>query len=149
MSEQPFGPRPSPRGYVSGFREIIQRVRASRAGDIGATGEIEAAKVLRAEGIDVHFQRPTGQRGPTTADFLVGGERGTGKGGVPPDVLTPRTAKPENVILSIAGKDDQAEHIIVNLRHTPGPITRAQLGDIQNGLADLGVTNIKSVRVIE
>jgi hypothetical protein len=140
---------PTARGYVSNFREILARARAAKAGDVGAMGEIEAAKVLRSEGTNVHFQKPVGPRGPNTADFLVGGEKGTGAGGIATDVLTPRTAKPENVLLSIADKNDQAQHIIVNLRHTSAPITGAQLGDIQKGLNELGATNIKSVKVIE
>jgi Contact-dependent growth inhibition CdiA C-terminal domain len=90
---------------------------------------------------------PVGRRGADTADFLVGGFKGTGKGGVPTDVFTPITEKPANVLLGIANKKDQAENIIVNLRHTN--VQSNQLGNVKQSLFDLGAGNIKSVKIIE
>lgn len=135
------------KGYVSGYKEIIARARAAKAGDVGAKGEIEAAKALREEGANVHFQTPVGRRGPNTADFLVGGEKGTGVGGIANDVFTPITEKPPNVLLGIAKKSDQSKHIIVNLRHTK--VRSADLGDIMKSLSELSASSIKSVKIIE
>jgi hypothetical protein len=98
----------------------------------------------------VHFQTPTGPRGANTADFLVGGEKGTGVGGVPFDVYTPATTNPNNVILGIIAKNDQAPNIIVNLRHTT--VTPEQLGDVISRINNFGPNsagNIKSVRIIK
>jgi hypothetical protein len=123
---------------------------------VQALGEIQAAKTLRDEGSNVHFQTPTGRRGPTTADFLVGGQRGTGAGGTPWDVLTPRTATPQNVALSVAGKSDQAPNVIVNIRNNPR-LTRASLGGETGLLEDVrsliepsgGSLNIKRIRIFD
>jgi hypothetical protein len=98
----------------------MQKARAAKAGDVSALGEIEAAKVLRAQGRNVHFQTPTGLRGPNTADFLVDG--------VPFDVFTPVTKTPGNVIKGIFNKDNQAPNILLNMRHTPVRVD--ELGDI-------------------
>jgi hypothetical protein len=135
------------RGYISGFSELRQKVIAARNGDVGAMGELEVAKILRSEGTNVHFQTPVGPRGPGTADFLVGGERRTGLGGAVTDVLTPRTSKPANVLLSIADKNNQAPNIIVNLRHTS--ITPQQLGDVMPGIRALGASDIQTVRIVK
>src|SRR5207248_3821578 len=92
------GVRPT-RGYVSGDYQLLkEKVRAAKARNVDAIGEIETAKFLRSEGTNVHFQTPVGPRGAGTADFLVGGERGTGLGGAVTDVLTPITSKPGSVI---------------------------------------------------
>jgi hypothetical protein len=137
----------SSRGYVSGFREIRQKAIAAKNGDVGAIGELEMATLLRSEGTNVHFQTPVGPRGPNTADFLVGGQRGTGLGGEVTDVLTPRTSKPANVLLSIADKNDQAPNIIVNLRHTS--VAPQQLGDVMSGIRVLGAFDIRTVRLVK
>ena len=75
------------RGYVSGYSQIMERAQAGAAGDIQAQSEIDVAKILRSEGQNVRFQTPIGHRGAGTADFLVGGETGTGVGGVATDVI--------------------------------------------------------------
>ena len=113
-------------------------------------GEIEAAKVLRSEGLNVHFQTAIGPRGPNTADFLVGGERGTGLGGRATDVFTPITRNSDNVIKGIFNKDSQTPHIILNLRHTP--VKLDELGDILNRVNSFHPEfpgRIQSVRIIE
>ena len=144
-------------GFVSGFREIIAKARAAKSGDIGAMGEIEAAKTLRESGQNVHFQTPTGKRSylGNTADFLVGGDQGTGLNGIPKDVLTPLVGKRGSVISGIANKTDQAQHIIVNLRHANPRITAAEIGspndvvnEIINGFANSHST-AKYLRSIE
>lgn len=137
------------RGYISGsYSELRAKALAARGGDVGAMGEIEAAKLLRSEGTNVHFQTPIGPRGPNTADFLVGGQKGTGLGGAPTDVFTPITSKPGNIISGIANKNNQAPNIIVNLQHTP--VTGSQLGNVLDRLHNgFGATNIQSVRIIE
>jgi peptidoglycan-associated lipoprotein len=135
-------------GYVSGFREIMAKARAAKAGDIGSMGEIEAAKYLRAQGTNVHFQTPVGPRGPGTADFLVGGQRGAGMGGVPWDVLTPRTTIPNNIVRNITSKYDQSPNIILNLRHTP--VQPSDLGDVLYRVqVGFGRTDIKQILIIK
>ncbi|NVB36406.1 hypothetical protein G6O69_01090 [Pseudenhygromyxa sp. WMMC2535] len=142
-------------GVVSGRGEILAKARAAKAGDVQALGEIQAAKVLQAEGKNVHFQTPTGPRGAGTADLLVGGEAGTGAGGMVMDVLTPRTSNPANVYLGIASKNNQAPNIIVNIRNNPR-LTPELLGTEAEILEQVrlliepagGVMNIRSVRVI-
>ena len=137
------------RGYISGsYSELRGKALAARGGDVGAMGEIDAAKLLRSEGTNVHFQTPIGPRGPNTADFLVGGQRGTGLGGAPTDVFTPITSKPGNIISGIANKNNQAPNILLNLQHTP--VTGSQLGNVLDRLHNgFGATNIQSVRIIE
>ena len=108
------------KGRVTGYSEIRQKALAAKYGDLSARGEIEAAKELRAQGRNVHFQTPTGQRGPTTADFLVDGG--------PFDVYTPVTKNPDNIIKGIFNKDNQSPHIILNLRHTT--VTLEELGGV-------------------
>jgi hypothetical protein len=51
-----------------------------------------------------------------------------GVGGAPTDVFTPVTQNPDNVVLGIFNKMDQAPNIILNLNHTP--VRAEQLGDI-------------------
>lgn len=146
---------PPAKGYVSGFREIMGKARAAKAGNVQALGEIQAAKVLRAEGMNVHFQTPIGQRGPKTADLLVGGERGTGAGADVFDVLTPRTENPANVALGIASKNNQAPNIIVNIRNNPH-LSMESLGGPKQLMQDVrdliepagGVMKIKSIRIV-
>ena len=137
------------RGYISGsYSELRAKALSARGGDVGAMGELEAAKLLRSEGTNVHFQNPIGPRGPNTADFLVGGQKGTGLGGAPTDVFTPITSKPGNIISGIANKNNQAPNIILNLRHTP--VTGSQLGNVMDRLHNgFGATNIQNVRIIE
>jgi hypothetical protein len=153
------------RGYISGDKGEIRSkllaakrvgTSAERPGDVQALGEIQVAKILRSEGKNVFFQKPVGPRGSDTADFLVGGERRTGFGGIPTDVLTPRTANPRNVLLSIADKNDQAPSIIVNLSNNPS-VWASQLGDFGNILDRVweilepqGVPlNIKQLRIVD
>lgn len=104
------------KGRVTGLSEIRQKALAAKYGDLSARYEIEAAKELRAQGRNVHFQTPTGQRGPTTADFLVDGG--------PFDVYTPVTKTPDNII---KGKN-QSPNIILHLRHTT--VTLEELGGV-------------------
>jgi hypothetical protein len=148
------------RGYISGdYRLLRDKVRAARAGDVDALGEIETAKLLRSEGKNVHFQTPVGPRGAGTADFLVGGEPGTGVGGVVTDVLTPISSKPGSVVRSIADKNNQAPNIIVNLRSSSAtewqigtetrPGTTEVLGDVMQRVREgFDARNIRSVRII-
>ncbi len=152
----PVVPRaPNDRGYVSGFRQIREKYEAAKSGDITAMGEIQAAKALRSEGTNVHFQTPTGARGATTADFLVGGERGTGMGGLVFDVYTPKSTNFMSVYSTVAGKNDQAPNIIVNLLNNPY-VKRSSLGSEEYMLEQVrlliepagGTMNIKSIRVL-
>jgi hypothetical protein len=46
------------KGFISGFREIREKAKLAKQGNIGAIGEIEAAKALRSSGQNVHFQTP-------------------------------------------------------------------------------------------
>jgi len=144
------------KAYVSGFQEIMPKARAARAGDVQALGEIQAAKTLRSEGQNVHFQTPVGKRGPGTADFLVSGQRGTGVGGKPTDVLTPRTKIPANVALGVASKNDQAPYIIVNIRNNPHLSKDALGGEagLMQGARDLiepagGIFRILGIRIFD
>ena len=137
-------------GTISGFSEIrakAKQAQGSQGQSKQALGELEAAVFLHRYGINVHFQVPKGRRGAGTADFRILGEAGTGKGGVAVDVLTPQTQKADNVILGIASKNNQAEHIIVNLRHTS--VQSKDLGSVMERLKDHGATNIKSVTFID
>ena len=93
-------------GFVSGRPAIIQKVRAARAGNVSAAAEIQAAKALRAEGLNVYFRTAAGDigiEGKRTSDFLVGGFRG-GFGGTPMEVFSPFTANAGR----IAGNSQQS-----------------------------------------
>lgn len=130
-------------GFVKSWPKLGRQNR-----DIGSMGEIEAAKYLRAQGTNVHFQTPVGPRGPGTADFLVGGQRGAGMGGVPWDVLTPRTTIPNNIVRNITSKYDQSPNIILNLRHTP--VQPSDLGDVLYRVqVGFGRTDIKQILIIK
>ena len=139
------------RGYVSGFQEILGKARAARAGDVGALGEIQVAKQFRSEGQNVHFQTPTGKRGSgSTVDLLVGGQRGTGSGGVGIEVYTPRTTNPDNVAVGLKGKNDQATRVAVNIRNNPA-LSRAALGGesgLMQGLRDLVEPTGRQVNIV-
>jgi hypothetical protein len=147
-------------GYVSGFKEIWEKAKLARAGNIGAKGEIEAAKALRASGKNVHFQTPVGNRSPAgnTADFLVGGQKGTGIGGSPVDVLTPIAGKRDSIIKGIVSKSTQTPNVFVNLRHATPSIKASEIGtptsvlnEIKNGFinSDPTVINLRSIQFLE
>jgi RHS repeat-associated protein len=140
---------PAQPGKLSGDPSLLQeKALAAKGGDVGTTGEIEVAKVLIAEGKNVHFQTPVGPKGHGTADFLVGGEEGTGLGGEVTDVFTPITEQPGSVIRGIADKNIQAPNIIVDLRATS--VTEWELGDVMTRVrGGFRATNIRSVRFIK
>jgi hypothetical protein len=133
------------KGYVSGFREIMAKARAAKAGDGASAAEIRAAKYLSSQGKNVHFQTPGSVRSGAggTADFLVGGARGTGAGGTPYDVLSPTTPNPNAVFRAIRNKNNQAQGIIVDLSRTR--VTPADLGNVMNRLKGAGAKNIQNV----
>ena len=134
-------------GYLSGEKEAIAKMKAAVAGDRKALGEVQAVDTLLSEGTNVHWQTPVGRKGPTTADLLVGGEAGTGRGGAVTDVYTPDSAIPANIILGIVQKNKQAPNIILNLSHTS--VTSPELGDVMSRVNQgFGATNIKSVRIL-
>ena len=123
----------SERAYVSGFREIRKKAKAARAGDASAAAEIRAAKALREEGLNVHFRKAAGdQRGirnVRTSDFLVGGEAGTGAGGIPYEVFSPvRGTSPGSIARTLRDKLHQADRFILDLT--------------RNGLAPSDFSNI-------
>lgn len=144
------------KGFVSGFSEILKKARGAKAGNVSDLGEIQVAKILRSERKNVHFQKPIGPRGPRTADYLVGGQKGTGVGGVVTDTLTPSTSNPASVYTSVSRKNDQAPSIIVNLLNNPS-VRAEQLGSEANILEQVrlliepagGTMRINSVRVID
>jgi hypothetical protein len=109
------------RGFISGGSAILRKARAARGGDTAAVAEIEAAKALRAAGLHVHFQmaaRDTGVQGVRTSDFLVGGARGTGAGGVPFEVFSPATSNVSRVVGQLAKKLAQADRFVLELSRT-------------------------------
>jgi RHS repeat-associated protein len=138
------------RGVISGVEREKTAVKAA-AGNVGAKGEIDVAELLSSEGVNVHFQTPTPPKGPPkfgTADYLVGGEPGTGVGGTATDVLTPITSEPDSVISSIVKKENQAPNIIVNMSATA--VTEWELGDVMSRVrTGFGANNIKSVRFVK
>ena len=58
----------------------------------------------------------------------VGGEAGTGKGGLAFDVFTPISTKVGSVYLGISRKNNQAPNIIVNIKNNPN-FTAEQIGN--------------------
>lgn len=108
-------------GFVSGRSALRRKVRGARGGDTAAAAEIQAAKALRAEGFNVHFQTAAGDvgvRGVRTSDFLVGGSRGTGIGGVPFDVFSPTTSNVSRLVGQLAKKPAQADRFVLDLSRT-------------------------------
>jgi len=84
-------------------------------------GEINSAKALRSEGINVHFRQAAGDQGVKnvrTADFFVGGERGTGSGGQIFDVFSPSSGNSGRVVGQTAKKLTQTDRVILNLDNT-------------------------------
>jgi RHS repeat-associated protein len=137
---------PSPeRGYVSGYRIAMERARAARRGDGAAAAEIRAARYLRDHGVNVHFQKAGLRRSKTgeTADFLVDGDRGTGRGGRPYDVFSPEATKPDAVFRGIRNKDSQTTGVIVDFSRTP--VKPEQLGNVMARLRGCNATNIQDV----
>ena len=133
------------RGSVSGFREILTKARAGRAGNGAAAAEIRSAKFLRDQGVNVHFQTPGAVRSGAggTADFIVGGTRGTGAGGRIFDVVSPTSANRNGVFRAIRNKNNQAPGVIVDLSRTP--VNQLDLGDVMLRLRNSGANNIDSV----
>jgi RHS repeat-associated protein len=138
------------KGVISGVEREKTAVKAA-AGNVGSKGEIDVAELLKSEGVNVHFQTPTPPKGPPkfgTADYLVGGEAGTGAGGAATDVLTPVTTEPNSVISSIVAKENQAPNIIVNMSATT--VTEWELGDVMFRVREgFGAKNIQSVRFVK
>ena len=121
----------APDGFVSGGRVLAAKVRAAAAGDSSAVAEIEAAKALRSEGRNVHFQEAAGDRGVKglrTADLLVDGSPGTGAGGTPYEVYSPETASIGGVVRGIRGKIAQSDRFILDLSRTT--LTDADLAQL-------------------
>jgi hypothetical protein len=102
-------------------------------GDESAAAEINAAKALRAEGLNVHFRTAAGDLGVSsqrTSDFLVGGLRGTGAGGIPYEVFSPTTANVGRIVGTLASKLPQADRFVLDLSRTT-----VQLTELTNILA--------------
>lgn len=111
-----------PRGSISGDAGAIRnRLTAASRGDIDALAELNAARALRAQGINVHFRTAAGDLGiqnVRTSDFLVGGELGTGNGGLAFEVFAPSTANAGRVVSQAAKKLGQSDRLILNLDNT-------------------------------
>jgi hypothetical protein len=143
------------RGFVSGFRRLREIANLEKAGSQTAAAELRAARVLRENGVNVHAQAPSGPRGPGTADFLIGGQKGTGRGGIPADVYAPGPNTPiKNILSNIADKNNQARVIIVDLNRPGVTVTESDLvnacnGDIGNWVrTQLNAPNIQEVLVL-
>jgi hypothetical protein len=68
------------RGFVAGDRgELRQTVKAARAGNPAAQGELEVIKGLRARGMNVYKVDPSVRPG-VTHDIFFGGPRGVAEG---------------------------------------------------------------------
>ena len=81
-------------------------MRSALKGNASAAAELSAAKALRDAGMNVHFRETAGDAGAQglrTSDFLVGGDE-AGRGGVPYEVYSPRTATPGRVADAVAKK---------------------------------------------
>jgi hypothetical protein len=118
-------------GFISGDTGVIKQKLIEAVKDTDALGEINAAKALRSEGINVHFRIAAGDQGVQkvrTADFFVGGERGTGNGGQIFDVITPSTSNAGRIISAVAKKMSQADRVVINLDKTS--LTVEDLGNI-------------------
>ncbi|MDR2981689.1 MAG: hypothetical protein LBV12_05520 [Puniceicoccales bacterium] len=74
---------------------------------------------------------------------MIGGARGTGKGGIPTDVYSPISNSPNAIFRAIRNKNNQAQIIIVDLSRTN--VTPAELGDVMLRLRNSGATNIQQV----
>jgi hypothetical protein len=110
------------RGFITGDAgELRNKLAAANRGDIDALGEINAAKALKAKGINVHFRKAAGDQGihkVRTADFFVGGEKGTGIGGQIYDVFSPSSSNAGRVVSQTAKKLSQTDRIVLNLDNT-------------------------------
>jgi hypothetical protein len=110
---------------------ILSKARAARAGDGSAEAEISAAKALRAQGQNVHFRTAagdTGVSGVRTSDFLVGGAKGTGAGGVPYEVFSPTTSNVGRIVGTLASKLSQSDRFVLDLSRTS--VQPSQLGNL-------------------
>lgn len=108
--------------------EIRAKIRDLSNKDTRA--ELDAAVMLSNSGLNVHFRKPAGEiRGGEgrTSDFSVGGEAGTGVGGVKYDVYAPTTDKSGGVVRMAKSKLDQADRLIISLDNTP-----LQVADLSN-----------------
>ena len=113
--------RSGERGFVSGFKEILKKSRLVAAGDSAIGAEIRAAKAFRETGSNVHFQTAAGDLGiqsVRSSDLLVGGQRGTGLGGVRYEVYSPTTDRVSNIAREIRGKLSQSDHLVLDLTRT-------------------------------
>jgi hypothetical protein len=111
----------STKGFVSGHAEILRKARAARAGDAATAAELQAAKVLRGVGLNVHFRiaaSDVGMHGVRTSDFLIGGARGTGANGVPCEVFSPTTSNVGRLVGQLAKKLTQADCCVLDLSRT-------------------------------
>ena len=57
-------------------------------------------------------------RGARTSDFLAGGARGTGAGGVPFEVFSPTTSNVSRLVGQLAKKLVQADRFVLDLSRT-------------------------------
>ncbi|KRB02616.1 putative Ig domain-containing protein [Lysobacter sp. Root690] len=108
--------------------EIRAKIRDLSNKDTRA--ELDAAVMLSNSGLNVHFRKPAGEiRGGEgrTSDFWVGGEAGTGVGGVKYDVYAPTTDKSGGVVRMAKSKLDQADRLIISLDNTS-----LQVADLSN-----------------
>ncbi|WND81030.1 hypothetical protein [Lysobacter capsici] len=108
--------------------EIRAKIRDLSNKDTRA--ELDAAVMLSNSGLNVHFRKPAGEiRGGEgrTSDFSVGGEAGTGVGGIKYDVYAPTTDKSGGVVRMAKSKLDQADRLIISLDNTP-----LQVADLSN-----------------
>jgi len=143
------------RGYISGYSRLMEITKLADAGSQTSAAEIRAAKFLRESGVNVHAQTPSGSRGPGTADFLIAGEKGTGRGGIPADVYAPGPTTPiKNILSNIAKKDNQAQVILVDLNRpgvkvTGDDLLQACAGDVTKWVREkLNSPNIQQVLVL-
>jgi hypothetical protein len=107
---------------ISGDAKVfVAKAKAAAGGDLSALGELEAAKALRAEGLEVHFRVAAGDVGVQrvrTSDLIVGGAARTGEGGVPYEVFTPITGNAGRIIGTIGSKISQADRVVIVLDNT-------------------------------
>ena len=120
----------------------MAKARAAKAGDGSAAAEIRAAKYLRDQGTNVHFQTPGSVRSTAggTADFLVGGGR-NGAGGIPFDVFSPISNNPNGIFRALRKKNNQAQGIILDLHRSS--VQPGAFGNIMERLRGAGEKNIR------
>ena len=139
------------RGAISGWSSFQKRINAAKLGDLAAKAEVRCIKFLEGLGINVHVKDPVpgAPTGPLTADIIVGGQRGSGAGGITADIFSPESATVQGVVDGIVAKAKQVQGgvVVVDLSRTP--VTAEQLGDIMARVTALNEADrIKDVIIV-